>query len=46
VLLRLTGLDHAFTELVRLYAGARALGNESATHRETYLEKPPGAAAT
>lgn len=42
VLLRFTGLDQTFTELVRLYAGARALGNESATHRETYLEKATG----
>lgn len=42
VLLRLTGLDHAFTDLVRLYAGARALGNESATHRDTYLDKASG----
>lgn len=42
VLLRLTGLDQAFTDLVRLYAGARALGNESATHREVYLEKATG----
>lgn len=42
VVLRLTGLDQSFTELVRFYAGARALGNESATHRETYLEKATG----
>ncbi|GAB4280594.1 MAG: DUF6079 family protein [Candidatus Promineifilaceae bacterium] len=42
IVLRFTGLDQSFTELVRLYAGARALGNESATHRETYLEKATG----
>lgn len=42
VLLRFTGLDQSFTELVRLYAGARALGNESATHRDRYLEKAAG----
>jgi hypothetical protein len=42
LLLKLTGLDQSFNELVRLYAGARALGNESATHRDTYLEKASG----
>ncbi len=42
VLLSLTGLDQSFTELMRLYAGARALGNESATHRDTYMEKATG----
>ena len=42
LLLRFTGLDQSFKELVRRYAGARALGSESATHRETYLEKAAG----
>jgi len=42
VLLQLTGFDQAFTELMRLYAGARALGNESPTYREVYLEKATG----
>lgn len=42
VLLSLTGLDQSFRELVRLYAGARALGNESATHRDTYMDKAIG----
>jgi hypothetical protein len=42
LLLQLSGLDEAFTGLVRLYAGASALANESATHRDTYLDKASG----
>jgi hypothetical protein len=39
VLLKFTGLDQPFLDLVRLYAGARALANESATHRDVYQGK-------
>jgi len=42
VLLRLTGLDAQFEELVRLYAGARALAGESAAHRDVYEDKATG----
>jgi energy-coupling factor transporter ATP-binding protein EcfA2 len=39
VIFRLTGLDQAFEELVRLYAGARAMAQEAASHRQVYAEK-------
>lgn len=39
VTFRLTGLDQAFEELVRLYAGARAMAREAASHRQVYAEK-------
>lgn len=39
VILQLTGLDHAFEEMVRLYAGARAMSVEAASHREVYAQK-------
>jgi hypothetical protein len=39
VIFQLTGLDQAFADLVRLYAGARAMANEAATHRQVYAEK-------
>jgi hypothetical protein len=39
VIFQLTGLDQTFEDLVRQYAGARALAGESATHREVYAEK-------
>ena len=42
VVLRLTGLDQTFESQVRLYAGARAMSNESATHRDVYAEKATG----
>lgn len=44
VLFRLTGLDAQFEELVRLYAGARALAGESAAHRDVYEGKATGRA--
>lgn len=31
-----------YQHMIRSYAGARALGNESATHRDTYMEKATG----
>ena len=42
VVFQLTGLDQAFESQVRLYAGARAMANESATHRDVYAEKATG----
>ena len=42
VLLRLTSLDAQFEQLVRLYAGARALAGESAAHRDVYEDKATG----
>ena len=42
VLLTLSGLPDKFTELVRQYGGASALGNESATHRAQYMEMATG----
>ena len=36
VVFRLTGLDQGFEELVRRYAGARAMANDTATHRAEY----------
>lgn len=42
VIFQLTGLDQQFEELVRLYAGARALAGESATHRDVYNDKAGG----
>ena len=39
VIFQLTGLDQTFTDLVRQYAGARAMANEAASHREVYAEK-------
>jgi hypothetical protein len=42
VVVQLTGLDQAFESQVRLYAGARAMANESATHRDVYAEKATG----
>ncbi len=36
VLFRLTGLDQTFEDLVRRYAGARAMANDSTTHRQVY----------
>jgi len=39
VIFQLTGLDQTFTDLLRQYAGARAMANEAASHREVYAEK-------
>ena len=39
VIFQLTGLDASFEEMVRLYAGARALANEAAEHRDVYAQK-------
>ena len=39
VVFQLTGLDPIFEDTVRLYAGARALSNESPTHRDVYAGK-------
>jgi hypothetical protein len=39
VILQLTGMDQNFEQLVRLYAGARAMSNEAPSHREAYTEK-------
>jgi len=39
VILQLTGLDQTFEEMVRLYAGARAMSVEAASHREVYAQK-------
>lgn len=39
VIFQLTNLDHSFTEMVRLYAGSRALATESAEYRPTYADK-------
>jgi len=39
VIFRLTGLDQTFADLLRQYAGARAMASEAASHREVYAEK-------
>ncbi|MSP14286.1 MAG: ATP-binding protein [Chloroflexi bacterium] len=39
VIFRLTGLDQAFVEILRQYAGARAMAAEAATHRDVYAAK-------
>jgi len=39
VIFQLTGLGQAFEDLVRMYAGARAMAFEAASHREVYAEK-------
>jgi hypothetical protein len=39
VIFRLTGLDQSFEEIVCLYAGARAMSQEAASHRQVYAEK-------
>ena len=39
VILKLTNLDQSFEEIVRRYAGARAMATEAATHREVYADK-------
>ena len=39
VILQLTGLGQIFTDFLRQYAGARAMANEAASHREIYTEK-------
>ena len=39
VIFHLTGLDQAFEDLVRQYAGARAMASEAGSHREVYAEK-------
>ena len=39
VIFQLTALDQTFEDLVRQYAGARAMASEAAAHRETYAEK-------
>jgi len=39
VIFRLTDLGQDFREIVQLYAGARALSNESSSHREVYADK-------
>lgn len=39
VVFRLTGVDQTFEEIVRLYAGARAMAGEAATHRSEYATK-------
>jgi len=46
VLLALAGLDAGFTDLLRLYGGARALANESAGYRDTYQDKATGRGGT
>jgi len=42
VVFRLTGLDQDFTGLLRQYAGARAMANEAASHRQVYADKADG----
>ena len=39
VIFQLTGLDEAFEQKVRLYAGAKAMANESSEHRRDYADK-------
>ncbi|MBC8449570.1 MAG: ATP-binding protein [Chloroflexi bacterium] len=39
VIFQLTGLDQAFEDLLRQYAGARAMAGEAAAHQETYTAK-------
>jgi hypothetical protein len=39
VIFQLTGLDQTFEDLVRQYAGARAMASEAASHREVYADK-------
>ena len=39
VIFQLTGLDQAFTDLMRAYAGARAMATEAASYRDVYTEK-------
>lgn len=39
VLFQLTGLDEAFEQKVRLYAGARAMAIESSEYRQAYADK-------
>lgn len=39
VLFSLTGLDAEFTEIVRSYAGALSMAQDSAAHRQTYADK-------
>ena len=39
VIFKLTGLGQEFESIVKTYAGARALANESSTHRGTYTDK-------
>ena len=46
VLLALAQLDSGFTDLLRLYGGARALANESAGYRDTYQDKATGRGGT
>lgn len=46
VLLALSQLDSGFTDLLRLYAGARALANESPGYRDTYQDKATGRGGT
>ncbi|MGD2158540.1 MAG: DUF6079 family protein [Anaerolineales bacterium] len=42
VIFKLTDLGQDFREIVQLYAGARALANESSSHREVYADKAEG----
>ena len=39
VIFQLTGLDQEFDDILRTYAGARALSLEAASHRDVYLQK-------
>ncbi|MBC8509184.1 MAG: ATP-binding protein [Chloroflexi bacterium] len=39
VIFKLTGLGQDFKDIVENYAGARALANESSSHREIYADK-------
>lgn len=39
VIFKLTGLGQEFQSIVKTYAGARALANESSTHRGVYADK-------
>ncbi len=39
VIFHLTGLDQAFEDLARMYAGARAMASEAASHRDVYVGK-------
>jgi hypothetical protein len=39
VIFQLTGLDQTFKDILCLYAGARAMAGEAATHREIYADK-------
>ncbi|OQX64562.1 MAG: hypothetical protein B5M51_03365 [Anaerolinea sp. 4484_236] len=39
VIFKLTGLGQEFESIVKTYAGARALANESSTHRGVYADK-------